>query len=99
MQKWKLLKSKSAFDSQHLKLTNDLVKLPNGELKEWIYWDSNDSAMVIGMTEDQKLIMIRQYRYLVGDEIIEFPSGGLEGNEDQEFAAQREFEEETGFRC
>lgn len=99
MKKWKCLKSKTVFDSSHMKLTNDLVELPNGERKEWIYWNSIDSAMIVGMTEDKNLIMIRQYRYLVGDEIIEFPSGSLHESENQKAGARREFEEETGYKC
>lgn len=76
-----------------------MVELPNKGLKEWTYWDSKDSAMVVGMTKEKKLIMIRQYRYLVDDEVIEFPSGSLHENEDIKIGAKREFEEETGFKC
>ena len=86
-------------DTKFFKVRKDIVELPTKERKEWIYWDSNDSAMVIGMTQGKKLVMIRQYRYLVDDVVIEFPSGGLRDGEKIEDGARREFEEESGFKC
>ncbi|MFA7169559.1 MAG: hypothetical protein WC178_01765 [Candidatus Paceibacterota bacterium] len=73
MQKWHRLQSKTVYDSEHFRVKKDLVKLPNGEQKEWTYWDSLDSAMVLAMTEDKKLVMIRQYRYMADNEVIQSP--------------------------
>lgn len=99
MKKWKRKKSELILDTKFLKVRKDIVKLPTGETKEWIYWDSKDSVMILGMTKEKKLVMIKQYRYLVNDEIMEFPSGGLDAQENMEEGAKREFEEETGFKC
>ncbi|KKW41710.1 MAG: acetyltransferase [Candidatus Magasanikbacteria bacterium GW2011_GWA2_56_11] len=99
MKKWKCLQSKLALDSKYFKVRQDIVELPNGEKREWTYWDSPDSAMVVGMTEDKKLVMIKQYRYMVDDEVIEFPSGYNQSAETIEEGAKREFEEETGYTC
>ncbi len=99
MKKWKCKKSELIFNERFFKIKKDTIKLPTNEIIEWIYMDSKDSVMVVGMTEDKKLIMIRQYRYLVDDEVIEFPSGGLHNNENAEEGAKREFEEESGFKC
>ena len=97
MERWKCLKSELVLDSKYLKVKKDIVKLPNGDKKEWVYWDSPDSAMVLGMTKDKKLIMIKQYRYMVDDQVIEFPSGYNQDAETIEDGARREFEEETGY--
>ena len=99
MKKWKCKKSEIVYDSKYFRVKKDSVELPGGEIKEWTYWDSNDSAMVIGRTEKNKLVMIRQYRYLVNDEVIEFPSGAIKNGEKPEEAAKREFEEESGYIC
>ncbi len=99
MKKWKKKKSELVLDTKFFKVRKDTVELPTGEAKEWTYWDSQDSAMVLGMTRDKKMVMIKQHRYLVGDEVIEFPSGGLHDGETIEAGAKREFEEESGFRC
>lgn len=99
MQKWKRLSSDIVYDSKYFRVRKDLVELPDGKKKEWTYWDSRDSAMVICMTEDKRLVMIRQYRYMVDDEVIEFPAGFNEPTENLEASARREFEEETGYVC
>jgi ADP-ribose pyrophosphatase len=98
MKKWKCKKSELVYDSKYLKVRKDLVELPNGELKEWTYWDCKDSAMVLGKTTDNKLVMIKQYRYMTDCEVIEFPSGYLNPKESIKKAAKREFEEETSYR-
>lgn len=99
MQKWERLQSETVYDSKYFRVKKDLVRLPNGKQKEWTYWDSRDSAMVICMTEEKKLVMIRQYRYMVDDDVIEFPAGFSEPGETFVESAQREFEEETGYVC
>lgn len=99
MKKWKCLKSELVYDSKYFRVKKDLVEINTGEQKEWTYWDSMDSAMVLGMTPDKKLVMIQQYRYMVGDVVIEFPSGHGQGLETIEKSALREFQEETGYSC
>lgn len=99
MKKWKCLRSELALDSKYFKVRKDIVELPSGEKKEWTYWDSPDSAMVLGMTDDKKLAMIKQYRYMVDNNVIEFPSGYNQSAESIEESARREFEEETGYTC
>ncbi|MBI4779299.1 NUDIX hydrolase [Candidatus Falkowbacteria bacterium] len=97
MKAWKKINSKIVYDSKYFKVRRDIVELPGKEKKEWTYWDSRDSAMVIGLTGKKELVMIKQYRYLVRDEVIEFPSGSLNKNENVKKAAKREFREETGY--
>ena len=99
MTAWKKIDSQLILNTQFFKVRNDIVELPTGERKDWIYWDSIDSAMVIGITKDKKIVMIKQYRYLVHEDVIEFPSGSLEKGESPEEAAVREFEEESGYSC
>lgn len=99
MQKWKCLKSETAYESPHFRVKKDLVELPDRSTKKWTYWDSLDSAMILAVMADKKLVMIRQYRYMADSEVIEFPSGKNEAGENIEESARREFEEETGYSC
>jgi len=99
MKRWKRLKSEVILDTKFMKIRRDKVELPDKRVIDWTYWDSKDAALVIGMTKAKKLVMIRQYRYLVGDEVLEFPAGILEGGEKPEEAARREFREEAGYAC
>ena len=49
------------------------------------------------LTNSKKLIMISNYRYAVGKNVLEFPAGCLEEDENPAKAALRELEEETGW--
>ncbi len=99
MQRWKRLSSDIVYDSEYFRVRKDVVGLPDGRKKEWTYWDSRDSAMVVCMTEDKKLVMIRRYRYMADDDRIEFPAGFNESAETLEEGARRKLEEETGYAC
>lgn len=99
MKKWKKIKTERVFDHKYFKVNQDTVELPDGRRTEWYYWDSKDSAMVVPVTTDGKLVMIKQYRYLPDQEALEFPSGHSDIDETMEACAMRELEEETGYRC
>lgn len=48
-------------------------------------------------SDPEKIVLIRQYRYPVGDYIYELPAGLIDNGEDADTAAVREMKEETGF--
>ncbi len=99
MSKWRKIKTERVFDHKYFKVNKDIVKLPDGRTIDWFYWFSEDSAMVVALTADNKLVMIRQYRYLPDETALEFPSGKADDGESVEDCAKREFEEETGYEC
>lgn len=75
------------------------VTLPDGKLAEREIVRHGGAAAVIAFTNDQKLILVRQYRVAIGKTTLELPAG-LYDEEDRDgmVTAQRELEEETGFR-
>lgn len=96
--KWKKISSVMALDERWFKVRKDVVELPNGKvLDDYFLWLSGDVAMVIPVTEDGKMILVKQYKYGADEEVIEFPAGYVDKNEDPEAAAKRELEEETGY--
>lgn len=56
------------------------------------------NAVVISSTYNDKLVLIKQYRYPVGDYIYELPAGLIDNNESIINAAKREMFEETGLK-
>ncbi len=49
--------------------------------------------------KDAVVILVRQFRIAIGDDVLELPAGKLEGGEDHEARGRAELEEETGFRA
>src|SRR4051812_8334756 len=74
----------------------DKVVLPNGRGAEVATVRHRPSVVLIPVTEDGNIVMIRQYRHALGRDIWELPAGSLEEEESPEVAAARECEEEIG---
>ena len=76
------------------------VILPDGREAKREVVLHNGAAAVIAFTEDQKMILVRQYRVSIGKTTLELPAGLCdEEDRDGMTTAQREFEEETGLRA
>lgn len=92
--------SKSVFDGKILHVFVDDINLPNGERGFREYIKHIGAVAVLPLTDDGKVICVRQYRYAVGQVTTEIPAGKLDSpDEDPIEAALRELREETGARC
>ena len=92
--------SKSVFDGKILHVFVDDINLPNGERGFREYIKHIGAVAVLPLTDDGKVICVRQYRYAVGQVTTEIPAGKLDSpDEDPVEAALRELREETGARC
>ncbi|HUY35102.1 MAG TPA: NUDIX hydrolase [Pirellulales bacterium] len=56
------------------------------------------AVTIVPLLPDGRVVLIRNFRPAVGRALIELPAGTLEAGEDPRHAAQRELEEETGYR-
>ncbi len=57
-----------------------------------------DYAAVVALTEDEQVLIVRQYRPAVERQTLELPSGLVDPGETPEEAARRELLEETGYQ-
>lgn len=92
----KKLKSDLVYTGSFLKVLRDEVELPNGKKSTREYIPHPGAAMIVPVTADGKLVMIRQFRYAVQSICIEFPAGKIDQGEDALETAKRELKEETG---
>ena len=78
----------------------DTVRLPDQKTATREYVVHPGAVMIIPLLQEPdglKLVLERQYRYPVGQVMIEFPAGKLDPGEDRWGCAQRELLEETGY--
>lgn len=77
----------------------DTVQVPNGNVVKWDFIGHKGAAAVVPVTDDGKILMVRQYRNALDRYTLEVPAGGLNSSEETTgIAAGRELEEETGYR-
>lgn len=98
IEKWQKLTTKYLIKERWATLRVDTLKLQNGSIKDDYYvLEYANWVNAVALTEDNKLIMVRQYRF-AGDIIsLEIPGGIIDGDEAPEKAIKRELLEETGY--
>ena len=92
----KTLNEKEIFDGKIIRVHLDDVELSDGTKSFREVVEHSGGVCIAALTEDDELLMVRQYRYPFHRELLEVPAGKLEKGEDPMEAALRELSEETG---
>lgn len=92
----KTLKSKQVFNGKVVKVYLDDVELSDGK-KTFREVVKHSGGVVILAIKENKILLVKQFRYPMQEVMFELPAGKLESNENPFLAAQRELEEETGY--
>jgi len=97
--KWKILSSEYLFNDLWFKVRKDICESPSGKIINPYYvYEFPEWATAFALTEDNKVLIVKQYRHPIGEVIIELP-GGCVDDTDKDFqtAIARELLEETGY--
>ncbi|QNK72297.1 NUDIX hydrolase [Variovorax sp. PAMC28562] len=89
--------SEVLLDGNFLHARRDTVRLPDGASATREYVIHPGAVVVIPMLDDGRIVLERQYRYPIGQVMIEFPAGKLDAGEAPLVCGQRELLEETGY--
>jgi ADP-ribose pyrophosphatase len=94
----KKIKSNVVFSGRVVRLEVDDVLLPNGNTSTRECIRHSGGAAVL-FVKDNKIALVKQFRYVYGKEIYEIPAGKLNVGENPQLSAVRELEEEMGYRA
>ncbi len=89
------IRSKIVFSGKILNLRVDEVTLPNGKVTSREIVEHRGAVAIVAVKGD-RVVMVRQYRKPVEEELLEIPAGTLEEGESPVECAKRELVEETG---
>jgi ADP-ribose pyrophosphatase len=89
--------SDPVYKGNFLNILCDAVMLPNGKQATREYVVHPGAVVVIAILDDGRIVLERQYRYPIGEVMIEFPAGKLDADENPQYCGQRELLEETGY--
>lgn len=95
----KTIAKEKIFNGRIIDLYVEDVELPNGKVSKREIIKHPGAVAVIAVTNENKIVMVRQYRKALEKAIVEIPAGKLEPGEEPLTTAKRELEEETGYEC
>ncbi len=97
---WRTRSSRPIYQNPWMKLREDIAEMPNGKTTIYGVIEPGECVGVLPFLDDEHVVMVRQYRYVFGeDHRWEMPTGGVKPGEAIEAAARRELREEVGYEA
>jgi ADP-ribose pyrophosphatase len=96
---FRVLSSKTIYRGRVVQLDVDRVVEPSGMEVEREVVRHPGAAVLLPVTADRRVILIRQFRYAAGEILLEVPAGTIDPGETPEVTASRELVEETGYHA
>lgn len=93
----KTMKSEKIYEGKVVNLRIDTVELPDKKYSKREIVEHPGAVGIIPVTDDDCIILVKQFRKAVEKILLEIPAGKLEVNEEPRETATRELKEETGF--
>lgn len=93
----KTISEEQKFKGNIISVSQATVLLPNGKKATRDIVRHPGASVVVPITRDHKLLLVKQYRKPCDMVSLELPAGKLDNGEDPEICAERELREETGF--
>ena len=98
LKKWKTIESQTVLKTKWFEIKKDICETPEGyKIPEYYTWRKRDCVIILPVTNENQVILIRQYRHGVGKICIDYPGGTIDNNQLVFEAASHELYEETGY--
>ena len=99
-EKIKRINRELKYEGSIVQVYMDEVELPDGKIAKWDFINHDGAAAVVPVTDDGKILMVKQYRNALDRYTLEIPAGKLDDKlEETKVCAARELEEETGYKA
>ncbi len=99
MEPLKRLSRELMYKGAIIDLYKDKVQAPDGNVQDYDFIGHKGAAAVMPVTDDGRILMVRQYRNALDRFTLEIPAGGLDTKDEPGIVcAARELEEETGYK-
>lgn len=95
--KERVLSSEQIYQGHVVNLRMDRVEEPDGRQTTRDVVEHNGAVAILAIDDDGNILLVRQFRYPVGRELLEIPAGGIDPGEDPAQTAVRELREEIGY--
>lgn len=95
----KTVSSKEIYKGKIISVKVDEIALPDGGIATRELVDHPDGVGVVAVTEDNQVILVKQYRKAIETAIYEIPAGKVDKGEAHRECGIRELEEETGLKA
>lgn len=95
----RVIASRPIYDGKILRLRVDTIRLDDGHEAQREIVEHAQAVAIVPVDDEGRIVMVRQFRLAIGRPMLEVPAGVVEHDEDVELAAQRELQEETGYRA
>ncbi|MFQ5881004.1 MAG: NUDIX domain-containing protein [Candidatus Methylomirabilales bacterium] len=95
---WRVLKRSVAFSCPWYEITQEKIRLPTDQVIDYSYITIPPSVMVVPITADSRMVLLRQYRYPTRSFCYELP-GGNTNRKSPLVTGKDELFEETGYRA
>jgi ADP-ribose pyrophosphatase len=90
--------SELVYKGKILDLEVDRVRMPSGAETVREVVRHRGAVVVLPLHEDRRIELVRQFRYPMGEVLLELPAGKLDPDEEPVACARRELAEETGWK-
>lgn len=94
---YKVINSENIFNGVVFDVKLDIIEYDSGNKGRREVIHHNGGAVILPITNDGKIVLVKQFRYPLQKVLIEAPAGKLEVGEDPLTCATRELTEETGY--
>ncbi|MDD4658177.1 MAG: NUDIX hydrolase [Eubacteriales bacterium] len=94
---WKTIAASYLCKHPYLSVRKDTRTAPGFESHDFFVLEFPDWVNIVAVTEDNQVILVRQFRHGLEEITLEIPGGVVDPGEEPRLTAARELAEETGY--